>query len=51
MKFGVGLVVGITASLALISLKRDKDDESMISTEGFDLRVDPETGELIKCPR
>lgn len=23
----------------------------MISTEGFDLSVDPETGELIKCPR
>ena len=43
--------MGITGLIALLAAKQNKDDESMISTEGFDLSVDPETGELIKCPR
>eukprot|EP00353_Schmidingerella_taraikaensis_P003266 CAMPEP_0185576820 /NCGR_PEP_ID=MMETSP0434-20130131/7668_1 /TAXON_ID=626734 ORGANISM="Favella taraikaensis, Strain Fe Narragansett Bay" /NCGR_SAMPLE_ID=MMETSP0434 /ASSEMBLY_ACC=CAM_ASM_000379 /LENGTH=113 /DNA_ID=CAMNT_0028194181 /DNA_START=46 /DNA_END=387 /DNA_ORIENTATION=+ len=51
LKVGVGLAVSITGMLAYLAMNEGKDDDSMISTEGFDLRVDPDTNELIKCPR
>lgn len=50
-KVGAGIAMTVTAALAYLAYKEGHEDDQMISTEGFDLRIDPETGELIKCPR
>ncbi len=50
-KIGAGLAVSLTASLAYMLMRDSKDDNEMISSDGFDLTVDPQTGELVKCPR
>lgn len=50
-KVGMGAFVSIGVALSYYMLRQTADDDQMTKTGEFDLRVDPESGELIKCPR
>ena len=51
LKFGIGLSVFVAAVASSMLKSGGAEDDQMTTSGEFDLSVDPDTGELIKCPK
>ena len=52
-KMGLGLLGSVVVAVAYTMTRKgaQEDDQITTGTGQFDLSVDPETGELVKCPK